>query len=406
MAFTWTTGPTDAEPRPTSTQELRELALSHPRWAAATARGRAADGAIAEALSAQEGLVGIARRFRATETPRSKKRGKAERAYLRVCRETSTTPWPSDPDVFALHMQGFGAFYCARGGAPSTIDTYVGGILALARERGVLLGPWHARAIRHEAAQLGADFPHQTVRSASVTLAQRRGLALHIGGSAKGPDDRYALMWMALATLPGALMTRISEILDSALRWKRVRIVDGQLALHLPWRKNSKMQYSVAHDTFVVPALPPPLDALTAMQRYAAACGEVIGRGDTPVFPRRDPDGTVAPGLLLNSFNREFRAWWEAAGLPPAAPHERRSSHGLGRRGGLNAYRGAGATPQQVGQVGGWSTLEGMEPYDESGPTTSRALSVLVAEQSALAVAADVDRGGGGAQGAALIVTG
>ena len=92
--------------------------------------------------------MGIARRFRATETPRSKKRGKAERAYLRVCRETSTTPWPSDPDVFALHMQGFGAFYCARGGAPSTIDTYVGGILALARERGALLGPWHARATR------------------------------------------------------------------------------------------------------------------------------------------------------------------------------------------------------------------------------------------------------------------
>ena len=65
-------------------------------------------------------------------------------------------------------------------------------------------------------------------------------------------------------------------------------------------------------------------------------------------------------------------------------------------RGGLNAYRGAGATPQQVGQVGGWSTLEGMEPYDESGTTTSRALSVLVAGQSALAVAVDVDRGGGG----------
>jgi len=288
------------------------------------------------------------------------------------------SPWPAGEDDLVEQLVGFGVVYCEGGGAPSTVDTYIGGIMVTARHRGYRLTYDHRRLVRCAVADLAKDFPHEAIRSAALSLDERRLLVASLAPAARA-GNAHALMWTAIFCLTGAVMSRFGEVTDTAFRWARVRVApSGLLVLHLPWRKNSKGTYNLAQDSFVVPRLPPPLDARLAMEGYARVAGHALGQGDGVVFPRRLADGSVGRGTLYSTFNAEYRRLCAAAGIPDPPPHERRSSHGMGRRGGLNAYLAAGAPKALLGKVGGWRTEAGMLPYDESGPAAAAALTALM----------------------------
>ena len=114
------------------------------------------------------------------------------------------------------------------------------------------------------------------------------------------------------------------------------------------------------------------------MERYALATGNQLGVGDGVVFPRRLRNGDVTRGTLHSTFNNELRALCREAGVDEPPPWGRISSHGTGRRSGASAYARAGANREQLGKVGCWKDLDGIDVYDESGPATAMTLGDLV----------------------------
>ena len=241
------------EAAPRGRADLQALALSHPRWAAATARGRAAPSIVSAVRAHGGGLRAIAAGFSTLPTPRSKKRDKAARAYGRVCQQFGDNPWPRDAEQLVQQLIGFGIFYCERGGAHTSVSTYIGGLLARAAERGYDLTPSQRQRVAAATAALGQDFPHEPRRSTAMSLDDRVKLVTYLQPEA-ALGNLHAIMWIALITLMGALMTRLCEVADTACRWSRVtRNASDQLAVLLPWRKNSKDTFSVVHSTFTVP---------------------------------------------------------------------------------------------------------------------------------------------------------
>ena len=60
-------------------------------------------------------------------------------------------------------------------------------------------------------AELEKNFPHEPIRSSAFTLEQRRTFVESLEPAAQG-GNLHALMWIALATVMGAGMTRMGEV--------------------------------------------------------------------------------------------------------------------------------------------------------------------------------------------------
>ena len=121
--------------------------------------------------------------------------------------------------------------------------------------------------------------------------------------------DVFALSWAAYLTAAVGCGRRGASLRGDDLRWRQVTRSGGQLHLFLPWDKTHKKDLNRARDTVVVPApTDPALNALAAVERYAAAVGAVLGSGDEAVFPRRHRSGLVASVHFSSSAcSRDFR---------------------------------------------------------------------------------------------------
>ena len=292
-----------------------------------------------------------------------------------MCGETGDAPWTDYVEQLARQVIGWAICLCERGKSPSTAARYVGALVAHARERGVV---WAGkeREVHARVAELAEDFPHEPRRARGFTVGDMQRIVAHLDRSAH--FNRYAAMWRALLLLMHSIMLRLGEVADTALRWWMITTSDsGDLQIFLPWRKNRKGALSRALDTYTVPRATGPLDVLGALQSYARLCGESLGRGEGAVFRRRRLSGALASGTLYRWFNEDIRRICKKAGVPHAAPYERLSSHGL-RRGGNTSLGATGATWEEKGKLGGWSSQRGQEPYDESGPAVAARMAVLL----------------------------
>ena len=355
---------------------MRQLAESHPRWARATVRGRAAPAMMAQARAEGVGLSQMARMYSEMVTPRVAGRSAAVRSYEAACACTGDSPWPLEVSQLVEQLRGWAVGFCADGGAPTSVATYMGRLVAHARERGVVWGGAE-RGLHAFTAELAEDFPHETRRAAGVTEMQLATLVRYLDKM----QGLYARMWTALLTTMWAAMLRVGEACDTALRWDRViPTADGGINLLLPWRKNEKGVFSRIGATFTIPRAAPQLDATRALRAYAAALGLEVGVSTQPVFVRRRRSGALAGGTLASWFNEDFRELWERAGLPDPPDSQTLSSHGL-RRGGRTAVGKAGVDLDVGGAVGGWKSHRGQMPYIEAG--AAHAASVGSALQQA-----------------------
>jgi len=318
-------------------------------------------------------------------TPRVEGRAPAVRSYEAACLAAGEAPWPLDVRQLVEQLQGWAVGYCAGGGAPTSIATYMGRVIAHARDRGVVWGGAE-RGLHGFMQELAEDFPHEVRRAAGVTEAQLATLVTYLGTI----DGLYARMWTALLTTMWAAMLRVGEACDTALRWNRVvPKADGGIDLILPWRKNAKGTYSRAAATFTIPRGAPLLDATRALRVYADLLGEEMGASEHPVFVRRRRSGKLASGTLAVWFNDDFRDLCQRAGLPVPPSFQLRSSHGI-RRGARTAAGQAGVTMDDGGLVGGWKSHEGQRPYIEAGAARAAVVGAALRQAGATRVAQDV----------------
>ena len=367
---------------------VSKLALSHPRWKAATARGRAASGLVADVRAAGGGLAEVAEAYGRVATPRSLGRAPAVRSYEAACRETGDAPWPDDVEKLARQMEGFAVILCERGLAPPTARRYAGSLVAHARARGVVWGG-RERGIHAHVAALAADFPHEARRARAFDDAMLSQVMRYLGPLAAA-GNAHAAMWRALLLLMYASMLRLGEACDTALRWWMLsERPGGGLQVLLPWRKTKKGEVSRKLDTYAVTERPAPLNARVALHAYARLVGAKIGSGQGVVFARRLPSGKMTSGSLYRWFNVDFRRICRLAGVPPPADFERETSHG-GRRGFNTALGRAGVSTGARGKLGGWTSERGQAPYDESGGAVADMAAVMLATAAgaSLAVAA------------------
>lgn len=273
------------------------LALSHPRWKKATARGRAASGLVEEVRRRGGGLAQVAVAYARLPTPRAEGRAPAVRSYEAMCREMGDDPWPSEVEQLALQVEGWAVRLCERGLVPTTAKRYTGSLVAHARCRGVV---WAGRErfIHARAAELASDFPHEARRARAFTDAHLLQIVRYLSPLA-ATGNRHASMWRAIVLIMYSSMMRVGEVADTALRWWMVSVREnGGLQVFLPWRKNKKGDLSRALDTYAVAAAPAPLDAHTALRAYARACGASIGSGQGVVSKRRRASGKPATSTL------------------------------------------------------------------------------------------------------------
>lgn len=317
---------------------------------------------MVRARAAGWGLARVAQEYRTGLTPRVEGRGPAVRSYEAACKAAGEAPWPLEVQQLVEQLRGWAVGFCAGGGKPTSMATYMGRVIAHARGRGVMWGGAE-RELHSFMQELAEDFPHEVRRAAGVTEAELTVLVTYLGAM----EGLYARMWTALLTTMWASMLRVGEACDTALRWNRVVPTSGgDINLILPWRKNAKGTFSRAAATFTIPRGAPLLDATRALRAYANSIGEEMGVSKQPVFVRRRRSGELASGTLLAWFNDDFRDLCQRAGVPLPPSFQLRSSHGL-RRGSRTAASEAGVTVEDGGLVGGWKSDKGQRPYIEAG---------------------------------------
>ena len=350
------------------------LVLSHPRWAAATAAGRAAGPLAAEIRETQAGLSALATAYHTVATGPTPGQLKASRAYESACSRYSCSPWPHPSSALLAQLHGFAVDWATRHGSAS-LATYCSSLVAAARRRGYRVSGDAAASLHRLVRGLCRQFPHAPRRATPMRDADLV-LVRHLAADARR-GDLYALAWTAQLLLMSATIARVGEVTGTALRWSRLSVSGGELRVLLVLRKSRKSLVSLEHDT--VTAIPPSdarLDATAAILAYARAVGARVGVDETVVFPHRARDGTVTTHDPARRWNDDFRALCAAARLPPPPAHQRRTSHGL-RRGRATESRERGGARDDVMIVGGWASLEGFAPYDESGAAASRALGAV-----------------------------
>ena len=323
------------------------------------------------------GLAQVAVEFARLPTPRIAGRAPAVRSYEAACLEMGDEPWPTEVEQLALQVEGWAVRLCERGLAPTSARRYTGSLVAHARGRGVL---WNGRErlLHARVAQLAEDFPHEARRARALDDVMMTKVLAYLGPRAAA-GNRHAAMWSALLLLMYFSMLRPGEVCDTALRWWMISERDeGGLQVFLPWRKNKKDSLSRKLDTYAVTQAPAPLDARAAMRRYARLIGAEVGSGNRVVFPRRRVSGRLASGKLLAWINDDLRAIFRSAGVPPPPDFERETSYGLRRGGNTNLGRKGVGKPER-GKLGGWRSLEGQEPYDESGGAVADQASARLA---------------------------
>ena len=364
--------------------------------------------------------------------------GEAWRCYEEAAQVWGSELLPLTPEK----VLGFALGECLRGISTLYLLKRLTALRTYAIGNGLAMQGWNSRSlseIKAGAAALRRDFPAEVIRSLPMTdEVMRRVLAYLQPYMIEG--ELYALMWWSMLTLAYAGCLRSVSFLAGALTLSQMRVTVNaagkrRLEAHVCWRKMSRNVKDRDRDWLTVPGRggeDADLDALTALETYAAAAGLTLGVGSTPLYDRRRRNGNLWPqkqrlmlavgkvspagaapassatrrsgprvGYLYPAALKEFKWLLRASAVPDAAEY---AWHSL-RRGCATRLLAAGAPWDVVKKLGGWASDAAMENYDARGSAVADAVEHFQAEPAEPGAWA-LGRVGGGIRGGRIRGTG